>query len=55
MLLGAENPSGRLPVTTYYDNYTSLQPATEMGMRKWPGRTHRYLQVGAQAAHKLNS
>ena len=45
MLFGAYNPSGRLPVTFYYENYTSQILMTDMNMRPFPGRTHKYLQV----------
>lgn len=39
------SPSGRLPVTFYPNNYTSMILHSDMHMRPWPGRTHRFLQV----------
>jgi beta-glucosidase len=45
VLLGDHSPSGRLPVTIYHSNYTRLIANTDMRMRVWPGRTHRFLQV----------
>jgi len=47
VLLGKVSPSGRLPMTVYFNNYTDQVPETEMSMRKWPGRTYKYLQVPA--------
>jgi hypothetical protein len=45
VLLGAASPAGRMPVTTYYKNFTTMTPMTEMSLRKWPGRTYRFVQV----------
>eukprot|EP00041_Stephanoeca_diplocostata_P021760 m.513317 g.513317 ORF g.513317 m.513317 type:complete len:786 (+) comp21904_c0_seq3:179-2536(+) len=45
VLFGAVSPSGRLPVTMYHANYTEQVAMTNMDMRGWPGRTHRFLQV----------
>lgn len=45
VLLGATAPAGRLPVTWYFRNYTTQILSTDMGMRGWPGRTHRFVQV----------
>ncbi|KAK9837275.1 hypothetical protein WJX81_002841 [Elliptochloris bilobata] len=45
IILGKEAPSGRLPVTFYYRNYTDQISAAEMDMVRWPGRTHRYVKV----------
>jgi hypothetical protein len=45
LLFGAVSPSGRLPVTTYYDSYTTQIQMSNMAMRRWPRRTYRYLQV----------
>jgi len=45
LLTGARSPSGRLPVTQYPANYTSLVPMTEMALRpsaSSPGRTYRW-------------
>lgn len=44
ILFGKTSPSGKLPVTFYYDNYTTIQTMSNMDMRSWPGRTYRYLQ-----------
>ena len=41
ILFGKTSPSGKLPVTFYYDNYTSIQDMSNMDMRSWPGRTYR--------------
>lgn len=45
VLLGEASPSGRLPVTFPFNNYTAQADFASMSMRRWPGRTHRYLQV----------
>lgn len=45
VLFGDVNPSGKLPVTWVYDNYTSLIAMGDMNMRAFPGRTHRFIQV----------
>ncbi|KAK1751093.1 glycoside hydrolase superfamily, partial [Echria macrotheca] len=45
LLTGARSPSGRLPVTQYPVNYTSLVPMTDMALRPSatnPGRTYRW-------------
>mmetsp|Transcript_20723 Transcript_20723/g.52624 ORF Transcript_20723/g.52624 Transcript_20723/m.52624 type:complete len:939 (-) Transcript_20723:211-3027(-) len=44
-LFGRVSPSGRLPVSTLHNNYTEQSHMSDMSMRKWPGRTYRYLQV----------
>ncbi|KAL3158805.1 hypothetical protein ABBQ32_011532 [Trebouxia sp. C0010 RCD-2024] len=44
LLFGKVSPSGKLPVTFYYNNYTDIQSMSNMDMRSWPGRTYRYLQ-----------
>ena len=41
ILFGKTSPSGKLPVTFYYDNYTTIQAMSNMDMRSWPGRTYR--------------
>eukprot|EP00887_Chlorella_sp_A99_P002667 scaffold6.g2667.t1 len=45
VLFGDVSPSGRLPVTFYFDNYTTQVDMDDMRMRPWPGRTHRFLRV----------
>ena len=40
-VLGFANPSGRLPITLYYNNYTVQQPMANMNMTTFPGRTYR--------------
>merc|ERR1711907_346053 len=45
ILSGDYSPSGKLPVTIYAANYTNQIRATDMDMRRFPGRTYRYLQV----------
>jgi beta-glucosidase len=47
VLFGDFSPSGLLPVTFYFSNYTSQISMTSMDMRSPPGRTHRYLSVPA--------
>jgi len=47
ILFGKTSPSGKLPVTFYYDNYTTIQTMSNMDMRSWPGRTYRYPAVHA--------
>lgn len=47
LLFGKTSPSGKLPVTFYYDNYTTIQDMSNMDMRSWPGRTYRYLDEPA--------
>nr|QOL01198.1 putative extracellular protein TR9_010 [Trebouxia lynnae] len=44
LLFGKVSPSGKLPITFYYNNYTEIQSMSNMDMRSWPGRTYRYLQ-----------
>jgi beta-glucosidase len=46
VLTGVVAPTGRLPLTFYFSNYTqiALSPLS-MDMRAYPGRTHRYVQV----------
>eukprot|EP01059_Diplonema_ambulator_P010168 TRINITY_DN20168_c0_g1_i2.p1 TRINITY_DN20168_c0_g1~~TRINITY_DN20168_c0_g1_i2.p1 ORF type:complete len:489 (+),score=84.21 TRINITY_DN20168_c0_g1_i2:287-1753(+) len=49
-IFGDNNPSGRLPHTQYYKNYTIGLPMTDMSMRpvphtRNPGRTYRFLTV----------
>ena len=41
LLFGKVSPSGKLPVTFYYNNYTDIQSMSNMDMRSWPGRTYR--------------
>ena len=56
ILFGKTSPSGKLPVTFYYDNYTSIQAMSNMDMRSWPGRTYRSaaaLCCGFICAHGL--
>lgn len=45
LLLGVVSPAGRMPVTTYFSNYTAQSDMRSMDMRAFPGRTHRFLQV----------
>lgn len=45
MLFGDASPSGRLPVSFPFNNYTSQSDFYDMSMRRWPGRTHRHLQA----------
>ena len=45
VLFGDVSPGGRLPVSFPFANYTAQSEFTDMSMRRWPGRTHRYLQV----------
>jgi beta-glucosidase-like glycosyl hydrolase len=45
VLLGKTNPAGLLPVTVYPQKYVSQIPLTDMAMRPFPGRTHKYLQI----------
>ncbi|KAL4424088.1 hypothetical protein ABPG75_001389 [Micractinium tetrahymenae] len=47
VLFGDTSPSGRLPVTFYYANFTAQSDFMDMSMRRWPGRTHRHLQARA--------
>ncbi|KAA6425682.1 MAG: beta-glucosidase-related glycosidase, partial [Trebouxia sp. A1-2] len=47
ILFGKTSPSGKLPVTFYYDNYTTIQTMSNMDMRSWPGRTYRSPAVHA--------
>ncbi|KAK3985971.1 putative exo-1,4-beta-xylosidase bxlB [Cladorrhinum sp. PSN332] len=45
LITGAKSPAGRLPVTQYPANYTSLVPMTDMNLRptdRYPGRTYRW-------------
>lgn len=45
VLFGDVSPAGRLPVSWPFNNYTAQSAFGDMSMRRWPGRTHRYLQV----------
>ncbi len=45
VLFGDVSPSGRLPVTFPFNNFTQQISLADMRMRPWPGRTHRFLQV----------
>ncbi|PRW60118.1 glycosyl hydrolase isoform A [Chlorella sorokiniana] len=45
VLFGEVSPSGRLPVSFPFNNYTAQSDFYDMSMRRWPGRTHRHLQV----------
>jgi hypothetical protein len=47
VLFGDVAPGGRLPVTWHFQNFTAQSDFANMSMRRWPGRTHRYLQVHA--------
>ena len=49
VLFGDLSPAGRLPITFYFQNYTAQSDFAEMSMRRWPGRTHRYLQARGDA------
>ncbi|KAK4463728.1 glycoside hydrolase superfamily [Cladorrhinum samala] len=45
LLAGIRSPAGRLPVTQYPANFTSLVPLTDMNLRptgQYPGRTYRW-------------
>ncbi|KAK3326815.1 glycoside hydrolase superfamily [Apodospora peruviana] len=45
LITGIQSPAGRLPVTQYPSNYTSLVPMTDMALRPSasnPGRTYRW-------------
>ncbi|KEZ41623.1 putative exo-1,4-beta-xylosidase xlnD [Scedosporium apiospermum] len=45
LISGQKSPSGRLPVTQYPANYTTIIPMTDMALRpssKSPGRTYRW-------------
>ncbi|KAJ4848401.1 hypothetical protein Tsubulata_032769, partial [Turnera subulata] len=47
VLFGTTNPSGKLPMTWYPQDYLAKVPMTEMGMRAdpskgYPGRTYRF-------------
>ena len=55
VLFGDVAPAGRLPVTWHFQNFTAQSDFTDMSMRRWPGRTHRYLQVclGRAAAEQF--
>ncbi|KAK4165921.1 glycoside hydrolase superfamily [Cladorrhinum sp. PSN259] len=51
LITGAKSPAGRLPVTQYPANYTSLVPMTDMNLRptdKYPGRTYRWYPTPIQ-------
>lgn len=45
VLFGDVAPSGRLPMTWPFNNYTTQIKASNMGLREFPGRTHRYITV----------
>lgn len=45
VVFGRTSPSGRLPVTWYFNNYTTQQSPMSMSMSAWPGRTYKYTQV----------
>lgn len=45
IMLGKRAPTGRSPVSWPFQNYTRQIAMSDMGMRHWPGRTHRFLQV----------
>ena len=45
VLFGELSPSGRLPVSFPFNNFTAQSDFYEMSMRRWPGRTHRHLQA----------
>ena len=45
VVFGRASPSGRLPITWYFQNYTTQIAASDMRMGSWPGRTYKYTQV----------
>lgn len=48
LISGVRSPAGRLPVTQYPANYTSLVPMTDMNLRPTgtlPGRTYRWYRT----------
>ena len=54
LVLSKRAPSGRTPVSWVYENYTQQIAMSDMAMRAWPGRTHRYLQVRSSASTALS-
>jgi beta-glucosidase-like glycosyl hydrolase len=44
LIYGDEDFSGRLAATMYHANFTQMSNFTDMSMRAYPGRGHRYLQ-----------
>ena len=52
LLFGVNSPSGRLPITFYYSNFTSNVAMSDMALRPfskpdgkaYPGRTYRFFQ-----------
>jgi beta-glucosidase len=53
VIFGAVNPSGALAATVYKTSWAKVSDFLSMSMRQPPGRTHRYLQPEAAAAHVL--
>ena len=53
VIFGAVNPSGALAATVYKADWANASDFLSMSMRRPPGRTHRYLQPEAVAAHVL--
>lgn len=45
IFFGEVSPAGRLPATFYFANFTAQSSFADMSMRRWPGRTHRHVQV----------
>jgi hypothetical protein len=45
VLFGLYNPSGVLPITIYTEEWANSIKVKEMNMRKYPGRTYKYLQT----------
>jgi beta-glucosidase-like glycosyl hydrolase len=45
VIFGKYNPGGVLPVTFYPSKYVDLIDMNDMNMRRYPGRTYRYLQI----------
>ena len=50
VLFGEYNPSGKLPVTMYDQDFLIANPLTQMSVTKPPGRTHLYYSGTAEFA-----